>query len=112
MTINRVYNKKPLIDLLSKTLDGEWGEGKEIDDHIEYSVIRGGDFPSVRNGNINSVPKRFIEKRKAKRKTLQPGDILIETAGGSRDRPTGRTIFLNQTILDKFNLPVTCASFA
>jgi len=63
MTMNRIYNKKPLIDLLSKTLDGEWG--KEVADHIKYNVIRGGDFPSVRNENIDSVPKHFIENRKA-----------------------------------------------
>jgi len=43
---------------------------------------------------------------------LQAGDILIETAGGSKGCPTGRTIYISKEILSKSSLPVTCASFA
>src|SRR5574342_582734 len=55
---------------------------------------------------------RELEERRAERKTLKPYDILLKTAGGSSDRPTGRSMFLKPSILHKAKLPLTCASFS
>ena len=41
-----------------------------------------------------------------------PGDLLIETAGGTKDQPTGRTVYLSERIFDALPVPVTCASFS
>lgn len=46
------------------------------------------------------------------RRLLRANDILIETAGGSRERPTGRSVLVSQGVLDAFPGDVTCASFA
>ncbi|MFH8593699.1 hypothetical protein [Streptomyces rimosus] len=46
------------------------------------------------------------------RRLLRANDILIETAGGSRERPTGRSVLVSQDVLDAFPGDVTCASFA
>ena len=101
-----------LKDLLVFTRDGEWGKGKPDDDLVEMAVIRGTDFSSVRRGDVSSVPRRFIPKNAAARKSLAPGDLLIETAGGTKDQPTGRSVYLTERILDAFPVPVTCASFS
>jgi type I restriction enzyme S subunit len=101
-----------LRDLLVESKDGEWGKGEASADSIEMLVIRGTDFEEVRLGSLEAVPNRFIPNRIASRKTLQPFDIIIETAGGSKDRPTGRTLFLKPSLFSKANRPVTCASFA
>lgn len=108
MAINKTYLK----DLLVTSLDGEWGKDEGNSDFVKMSVIRGTDFPSVRYGDLTTVPTRYIPKRIAKRKTLQEGDILLETAGGSKDRPTGRTLLIKKTILDQREFPITCASFS
>jgi restriction endonuclease S subunit len=76
------------------------------------SVIRGTDFDEVRLGNVESVPTRFIALRHAQRKTLRAFDIIFETAGGSRDRPTGRSLLLTPSRLSRFGKAVACASFA
>lgn len=101
-----------LRDLLEASLDGEWGQGESTDDTVEMSVIRGTDFGAVRVGQMGDVPVRFLHLRHARRKTLQANDIVFETAGGSKDRPTGRSLFLTPSRLSCFERPVSCASFA
>jgi type I restriction enzyme S subunit len=82
-----------LADLLEITKDGEWGKGEPDEDTVAMLVIRGTDFAAVRSGNLSNVPIRHIPSRIAQRKSLKPEDILIETAGGTKDQPTGRTRF-------------------
>ena len=102
----------PLKALLDFTRDGEWGKGEPGDDLVEMAVIRGTDFLSVRRGDISTVPRRFIPTRAAERKMLRPGDVLIETAGGTKNQSTGRTVYLSERIFKAFPIPVTCASFS
>ena len=101
-----------LRSLLTYTRDGEWGAGYPQDGFTKMRVIRGTDFERVRQGDLTTVPTRYIRTKIAARKTLRPWDILIETAGGSRDRPTGRTLLLHPGTLESVEAPLTCASFA
>ena len=101
-----------LRDLICYTRDGEWGEGAPHDDLLPMRVVRGTDFYSVRNGSVAEVPTRYIRRDVAVKKTLRPWDILIETAGGSKNRSTGRTLLVHPRILKDSDNPVTCASFA
>ena len=102
----------PLKDLLEYTRDGEWGQAEPGNDLEEMAVIRGTDFLSLRRGDTSTVPRRFIPRKAAARKTLIPGDILIETAGGTKDQATGRTVYLTERLFEEFTVPVTCASFS
>ncbi|MBJ9733361.1 MULTISPECIES: restriction endonuclease subunit S [Burkholderia cepacia complex] len=101
-----------LRDLLLDTKDGEWGSAENNPESIEMLVVRGTDFDDVRHLDLRTVPSRHILQRHAARKTLRAGDILIETAGGSRGRPTGRTVFLRDELFHQSEKPITCASFA
>jgi type I restriction enzyme S subunit len=101
-----------LKDLLVTTKDGDWGKGEQAPGLAAYRVIRGTDFARVREGELSSVPLRYLPETTVWRRTLEPYDILIETAGGTSDRPTGRTLFVTPRILDGLGLPATCASFA
>jgi len=100
-----------LKDILIESKDGEWGKEHFDPDYIKMFVIRGTDFSSVRYGNIDKVPCRYIRKNIAIRKKLQCDDILIETAGGTKDQPTGRSLFLKKHILDR-EIDFICASFS
>lgn len=73
-------------------------------------VIRGTDFDSVRLGDFSAVPERWIDSVQAGRKRLQADDIVIESAGGSRDQITGRTLLVKESAIA--DLPTTCASFS
>jgi type I restriction enzyme, S subunit len=100
-----------LSEMLITTKDGDWGEEHPREGFIPYYVIRGADFPNVRVGNASTVPKRFLDSSTVVRRTLQPNDLIIETAGGNHDRPTGRTLLVTKKLLRSLTLPATCASF-
>ena len=101
----------PLREILAYTRDGEWGAGDINANLIPMRVIRGTDFEAVSRGSLANVPTRYIRPDVSERKTLKPWDILIETAGGSKNRPTGRTLLVHPRILERSKIPVTCASF-
>ncbi len=100
-----------LKDLLIDTRDGDWGLDTEVDEHEPHYVIRGADFPDARKLVVEGVPLRYLPARTVHRRVLQPDDILLETAGGTRDRPTGRTLLVTEKLLSKFDHPVIGASF-
>lgn len=101
-----------LRNLLVETKDGEWGQAEPFDGSVEMAVIRGTDFDTAKKNHLIGVPVRHIAGKAAGRKTLQPFDILIETAGGSKGKPTGKTTFLRPALFERSKLPITCASFA
>jgi type I restriction enzyme, S subunit len=101
-----------LRDLIMTSKDGDWGNAAPENGTLPYYIIRGTDFEDVRLGDVSRVPKRYLPEKTVLRRTLAPDDILIETAGGTRDRPTGRTMFVSERVLATFDGPVTCASFA
>ncbi|HSH81689.1 MAG TPA: restriction endonuclease subunit S, partial [Herpetosiphonaceae bacterium] len=101
-----------LKSLIAVSKDGEWGKGEPSDDAVAMGVIRGTDFGSIRIGDVTELPTRYIPKRIAERKTLQPHDIVFETAGGSKDSPTGRCVYIAPSIMQRATLPLTCASFS
>ncbi|MFJ9188685.1 MULTISPECIES: restriction endonuclease subunit S [Streptomyces] len=99
-------------ELVNETKDGDWGQESMAEGFVPFHVIRGTDFEGVRRGNISAVPLRYLPERTVWRRMLQPGDLLLETAGGSRGRSTGRSLLVDQRTMDLFPGPVTCASFA
>jgi type I restriction enzyme, S subunit len=101
-----------LRELLLTTKDGDWGKESPESGFVPYRVIRGTDFPDIRVGDTKAVPVRYLSETTVGRRTLQPDDILLETAGGSPGRPTGRSALIREELLSSLDLPATCASFA
>lgn len=101
-----------LSSLIAESKDGEWGKGEEFKESVLMRAIRGTDFEQVRVGMFNDVPKRFITAKAAERKKLMPDDIIIEAAGGTKNQPTGRTVFINKRLLESSDVPFICASFS
>jgi type I restriction enzyme S subunit len=75
-----------LKDLIDVSRDGEWGQGEPFDDSVEMLAIRGTDFEDARFGVLDTIPRRHVAKRIAERKMLQPWDLLIEAAGGTKEK--------------------------
>lgn len=108
---NRILASPTLKDILLTTKDGDWGKDVPQEGFVPYRVIRGADFPDARIGNTKDIPLCYLKADTVHRRTLQPNDIIIETAGGNRDRPTGRTLLVKENLLAALDLPATCASF-
>lgn len=106
------WQEKPFSFLLEDTIGGDWGkEAPEGDENHPVAIIRGTDFPALLEGGIGKVPLRFTTARKANRRRLQERDIVLEVSGGSPTQPTGRSIWVAQSILERFECDVVCASF-
>jgi len=98
-------------ELVAHSIGGGWGTDHPAESSERVAVIRGADFPHVAGGDVSSVPLRWESSRKVPQRTLREGDIVLEVSGGTSDRPTGRTIFVSQQLLDQFDFPVIPASF-
>lgn len=101
-----------LIDLILDTKDGDWGKEGQTEDNLPYLIIRGTDFDDAYSGRISRIPVRFLEPTSAKRRTLLVNDILIETAGGTKEKCTGKVTLITDRLANSCTLPITCASFA
>ena len=106
------WKKTPFTELLVDSKDGEWGEGDAAVGLREAIIIRGTDFGDINNPGAD-FPKRWIKEQIVARKRLQPGDLILETAGGTSTQSTGRSVFLTKSFFDQHpDIPVLCASFS
>lgn len=102
----------PIGGLIDFAIGGGWGSEVPKENHSRVAVIRGTDIPKVAAGEYSTVPFRFESDKKISNRVLAPGDIVLETAGGSsaNGQYTGRTLLITQEILDVLG-PTICASF-
>ena len=106
------WTAKEFGSLLSKTIGGDWGKDAADDKHCtRVCILRGTDLPKVFWGEDESVPTRFVEPKKLDTRQLVLGDLVIEVSGGSKGQPTGRSLFMHENILTRFDAPVEPASF-
>jgi len=106
------WENKSIGDLLESSIGGDWGKEQIDGKHTELvAIIRGTDFSSLKNGNISSIPNRYVDKKKLDKRLLHEGDILLEVSGGSPTQPTGRSLYIASSIFDRFNTALIPASF-
>jgi type I restriction enzyme S subunit len=102
----------PFSKLLVDSKDGEWGETEEAVGLREAIIVRGTDFSSLDNPGAE-FPRRWVKDHIIDRKQLRPGDIILETAGGTSTQSTGRSALLKESFfLHHSGIPVLCASFS
>ncbi len=106
------WEHAPFASLLESTIGGDWGKDAPVGDHNQaVCIIRGTDFPDIASGGTGKVPTRYTTHRKLTSRQLQAGDIILEISGGSPTQPTGRSIVITESTLERFNCAVVCASF-
>lgn len=106
------WEAKKFGQLLSHTIGGDWGIEEPDEKHTEeVKILRGTDLPEVHLGKDGKVPKRYVERKKLISRKLEAGDIVIEVSGGSPEQPTGRSLFITDEIISRFNCPLEPASF-
>lgn len=103
---------RPVGDFVQFSIGGGWGSEQPSEDFAPVAVIRGTDIPRLKNGDFSSIPNRFESEKKLKNRLLVPGDIVLETAGGSAatGQFTGRSLLVTKELLARTG-PAICASF-
>ncbi|WNS42050.1 restriction endonuclease subunit S [Paenibacillus sp. MMS20-IR301] len=99
-------------EIILETSGGDWGKDSPVGNFIkEVSCVRGADIPEIAKGSTGKVPQRFILLKNAEKKSLVAGDIIVEVSGGSPTQSTGRTAFITNEVIDKFDHPLICTNF-
>lgn len=112
ISYSKVKREEYIKDCLEFYIGGGWGEENYKEGFTESAyVIRGTDIPDVRSGNISSVPLRFHKSSNLSSRKMEIGDIVFEVSNGQINN-IGRTVLVSQKILNQFDKPVMCASFA
>ncbi|MFZ2863849.1 MAG: restriction endonuclease subunit S [Ignavibacteriaceae bacterium] len=112
MLFAKTKREEYIKDCLSFYIGGGWGEDQYKEKFTEPAyVIRGTDIPDVRKGNIKGVPFRYHKESNLASRKLEVGDIIFEVSNGQINN-IGRTGLVSQKLLDQFDKPVMCASFA
>lgn len=110
--VPRGWRLVPFGQLLVHTIGGDWGDEARSDKNdTRVAIIRGTDIPDLRHGENNRVPIRYTAAKKLVSRKLQHGDIVLEVSGGSKDQPTGRSLYITDGLLRQFDCPVEPASF-
>lgn len=99
------WEARPFGGFLSKTIGGDWGKEQPDKKHtIQVKIIRGTDIPKIYFGDDSNVPDRFVEPKKLKTRQLETGDIIIEVSGGSKNQPTGRSLFFSNALIKRLGV--------
>lgn len=104
-------NFVPMREVVSFAIGGGWGSETEVDGSVLTRVIRGADFPEAAEQNLSNAPLRWEKESKVNTRSLSAGDIVLEVSGGTKDRPTGRTVLITPKMVDESVSPLIPASF-
>jgi type I restriction enzyme S subunit len=93
-------------------LGGDWGKDS-ISEEMNQPVycIRGADIPDLQNSGVGKMPVRYLKDSSLKKRSLKPGDIVIEISGGSPTQSTGRPVLVTSNLLDRLPYPLVCSNF-
>ena len=93
-------------------LGGDWGKETEQGNYKkEVLCLRGADIPEIKCGKIGAPAKRFILEKNYNNKKLNGGDLVVEISGGSPTQSTGRITYINEGILNRYDLDFVCTNF-
>lgn len=93
-------------------LGGDWGKEAEQGNYKkEVLCLRGADIPEIKCGKIGAPAKRFILEKNYNNKKLNGGDLVVEISGGSPTQSTGRITYINEGILNRYDLDFVCTNF-
>ena len=99
-------------DIIDSLGSGDWGKEECTGNYTsEVYCIRGADIPDVKQGNKGKMPIRFILPKNFKNKKLTKNSIVIEISGGSPTQSTGRTVYITEDFLNRFDKDMICTNF-
>jgi type I restriction enzyme, S subunit len=99
-------------ELIETTISGEWGKDvPEGDYNQRVYCVRGTDIDDLRFSIPSRIPERFIKSSKLEKILPKPGDLILEISGGTENQSTGRTICIDESLIQFFDAPVIYSNF-
>ncbi|BBS93434.1 type-1 restriction enzyme EcoKI specificity protein [Klebsiella sp. WP7-S18-CRE-02] len=107
------WSKSSLEDIAIHIIGGDWGKDPEFSEegYESVSCIRGSEFRSWKKNFGNTAVIRKVKASSLISRELIKNDILVEISGGGPDQPVGRTVLIDDRVLDNQVLPLVCTNF-
>mgnify|MGYP003620100328 CR=1 FL=1 len=108
----RGWRVQVLKDLVEYVIGGDWGKDERSEEFpAETYCIRGADIPSLQGGGLGSMPSRYLKLASLEKRSLRPGDLVVEISGGSPTQSTGRPVLVTKGLLSRLDKPLVCSNF-
>lgn len=107
---NADYEIEELNRFIVDICSGDWGtedcEDYNRDTHIRCLTLRGTEIDNQYNISINKdkAKTRLIKIDTYRKMSIVAGDIIVEKSGGSEDQPVGRVAFIDNELLELYNI--------
>ena len=94
-------------------IGGDWGKDPDFIDQEYESVacIRGAEFKNWKRDFGKTAVIRKVKCSSLSTRNLLKNDILVEISGGGPEQPVGRTVLIDEKVLNQHNLPLVCTNF-
>ena len=97
-----------ICDLAEITIGGDWGSDTTKPNSIEVSNLRGVDLMNLRSEGSANPPSRWIKQTSFEKRKLDNCDVIIAISGLG---PLGRSLWMNEQLLNRYNRLVTYSNF-
>lgn len=107
---NANYETKELNRFIVDSCSGDWGtedcEDYNRNTHIRCLTLRGTEIDNQYNISINKdkAKTRLIKIDTYRKMSIAAGDIIVEKSGGSEEQPVGRVAFIDNELLELYNI--------
>lgn len=109
------WTSSPIKQLFLFVLGGDWGKDPLKFESEEYELvlcIRGSEIRYWKTEKSSTSVERLVKKTSLEKRTLLPGDVVIEISGGGPEQPVGRTIYVDkESLTNEKNIPSVCTNF-
>ena len=107
------WSKSSLEDIAIHIIGGDWGKDPEFSEegYESVSCIRGSEFKNWKKNFGNTAVIRKVKASSLTSRELLKNDILVEISGGGPDQPVGRTVLIDDRVLNNQTLPLVCTNF-
>ncbi|MBG5919848.1 restriction endonuclease subunit S [Providencia stuartii] len=107
------WSKSSLEDIAIHIIGGDWGKDPEFSEegYESVSCIRGSEFKNWKKNFGNTAVIRKVKVSSLTSRKLLKNDILVEISGGGPDQPVGRTVLIDDRVLNNQTLPLVCTNF-
>lgn len=105
------WKRKTVKDCLEYHINGGWGKDLPTSNNrFKGEVIRGTDIQDIKGGRFSDIPIRYHSEKDIVKRILKKYDIIFELSNGNINS-IGRTLLLNENILNICGENTICASF-
>ena len=106
------WESSKFANVMEVMLGGDWGKAGKIDNwSCQTLCTRGADIPVLQVGGLGNMPIRYLKTSSLAKRQLRSGDLVIEISGGSPTQSTGRTVLIDEGLLDELDCPLVCSNF-